>query len=337
MTHERRRRTARMAVRILIAMAVAVAALGGLWWALFALKPYAIDPSALHARYAHDAPGTRAGPVELDPPQAVRVGQVQAWAHGLRFRSFDGEQVRGRLVVPATAGAPAPARAGPPRRRVLLALHAMGRTQWRWWQGEFKGRPTIENTHVLAERALQAGHVVIALDARGHGDRKDPRRPVTARQLLRDLHLWGQREPYERLIVDTVKDYRVLLDWVARQPGLDGTRVRAAGYSMGAQMALLLAAADTRVHGVAAMVPPHLDAKVAAVAPTTVAPRLADVEVWLLTADDDEHASTRQNDALFRALPGEAKRHLRFEGGHVLPAGYVDRLQPWLSAGSPGR
>lgn len=28
---------------------------------------------------------------------------------------------------------------------------------WRWWQGEYKGRPTIENTHRVAERALQAG------------------------------------------------------------------------------------------------------------------------------------------------------------------------------------
>lgn len=62
-----------------------------------------------------------------------------------------------------------------------------------------------------------------------------------------------------------------------------------------------------------------------------VAPRLAGVEVWLLTADDDEHAEAADN----AALPGARKRHLRFPGGHVRPASYVERLQPWLAQG-PG-
>ena len=47
----------------------------------------------------------------------------------------------------------------------------------------------------------------------------------------RNLHWWGEREPYERLIVDTVKDWRVLLDWVVQQPQFDRSNIRAAGYS----------------------------------------------------------------------------------------------------------
>jgi dienelactone hydrolase len=129
-----------------------------------------------------------------------------------------------------------------------------------------------------------------------------------------------------------VRDYRVLLDWIVQQPPFDATQVRAAGYSMGAQMALLLAATDGRVHSVAAMVPPHLDRKVAVVAPSTLASRLATVEVWLLTADGDDYASRSDNAALFAALPGPArKQHLRFPGGHVLPPAYVDRLRAWLT------
>lgn len=326
-----RRPVPRIVFRIVIALTAAAATLGALWWLLFALKPYTIHPEHLQARYGHATPDSQAGPVQLGPVEVVQVGDATAWAQSLSFRSFDGALVLGRIVHPTDPADAAAAGATPKRRRVMLALHAMGRTQWRWWQGEFKGRPTIENTHRLAERALQAGHVVVALDARGHGDRKDPQQPLIARKLLRDLHVWGKREPYERLITDTVKDYRVLLDWVERQSGLDAAQVRAAGYSMGAQMALLLAAADSRVHSVAAMVPPHLDAKVAIVAPLTVVSRLAQVEVWLLTADDDEHASPSESEALFVALPSTAKRHLRFPGGHVLPAAYVDQLQAWIA------
>jgi dienelactone hydrolase len=324
----RRRHAATTALKILLALLGLAGVLGAVWWAVFALKPYTLSAGQLTALYAHDAAPAPA--LQLGPAERVTVGAAAAWAQSLGFASFDGAWVVGRIVHPAD-----PAQAAPVRRPVLLALHGMGRTHWRWWQASFKGRPTLENTHLLAELALQAGHVVVALDARGHGERKDAERPLIARELMRRLHLWGEREPYERMIVDTVKDYRVLLDALAQQPLLEAGRVRAAGYSMGAQMALLLAGVDARVHSVAAMVPPHLGCTVAAVAPLTVAARLTHTGVWLLTADDDEYASRRHNQALFAALPGGQKQHLRFDGGHVLPARWVQTLQPWLQSPAP--
>jgi dienelactone hydrolase len=301
--------------------------LGALWWALFALKPYDITPEQLAARYAHRpmAASVASAAVQLGAPRPITVGQTAAWATDLALPSFDGAVARGHIVYPAD-----PALSAAPRP-VLLALHAMGRTHWRWSQAEFKGRPTIETTHRVTELALQQGYVVIAMDAREHGDRKNADKPLIARELLRNLHWWGEREPYERLIVDTVKDWRVLLDWVTQQAQFDSGDIRAAGYSMGAQMALLLAGTDARVSAVAAMVPPGLTNRVAVVAPLNVAPQLGATRVWLLTADDDEHASARENAALFAALPGDRKQHLRFAGGHVLPADYAERLLPWLA------
>ena len=302
-------------------------ALGALWWALLALKPYDITPEQLATRYAHTP--TTAAPtptaVQLSAPQSITVGETAAWASDLAVPSFDGAVANGRILYPAD-----PAVFDAPRP-VLLGMHAMGRSHERWSEAEFKGKRTIENTHRLTELALQQGYVVIALDAREHGDRKNADKPLTPRELLRKLHWWGEREPYERLIVDTVKDWRVLLDWVAQQPQFDRSNIRAAGYSMGAQMALLLAGTDGRVSAVAAMVPPGLTNRVAVVAPLNVAPQLAASRVWLLTADDDDHASARENAALFAALPGAGKQHLRFAGGHLLPADYVERLLPWLT------
>jgi len=304
-------------------------ALGALWWALFALKPYDITREELAARYAHTTAHTTESPtppaVRLSAPQRITVGQTAAWASDLAVPSFDGAVANGRIVYPAD-----PAVHAAPRP-VLLGLHAMGRSHVRWSQAEFKGKRTIENTHRLAELALQQGYVVIALDAREHGDRKSPDKPLTPRELLRNMHWWGEREPYERLIVDTVKDWRVLLDWVAQQPQFDRGNIRAAGYSMGAQMALLLAGTDGRVSAVAAMVPPGLTNRVAVVAPLNVAPQLTASCVWLLTADADEHASVDENASLFDALPGAGKQHLRFDSGHLLPAHYVERLLPWLT------
>jgi dienelactone hydrolase len=304
-------------------------ALGALWWALFALKPYDITPEQLAARYAHTTTAAASAPalaaVQLSAPRRITVGRTAAWASDLAMPSFDGAVANGRIVYPAdptVLAAPRP---------VLLGMHAMGRSHGRWSEAEIKGRRTGENTHRLAELALQQGYVVMALDAREHGDRKNADRPLTPRELLRNLHWWGDREPYERLIVDTVKDWRVLLDWVVQQPQFDRGDIRAAGYSMGAQMALLLAGTDGRVSAVAAMVPPGLTNRVALVAPLNVAPQLAATRVWLLTGDDDDHASVDENAALFAALSGAGKQHLRFAGGHLLPADYVERLLPWLT------
>ena len=317
----------RKARLIMFTLLGSAGALGALWWALFALKPYDITPEQLAARYTHTTAHTTttAAAVQLGALQRITVGDTAAWASDFQMPSFDGAVVNGRIVYPAD-----PAVLAAPRP-VLLGLHAMGRAHVRWSQAEFKGKRTIENTHRLAELALQQGYVVIALDAREHGDRKNAEKPLTPRELLRNLHWWGEREPYERLIVDTVKDWRVLLDWVAQQPQFDRSHIRAAGYSMGAQMALLLAGTDGRVSAVAAMVPPGLGNTVAVVAPLNVAPQLVNSRVWLLTADDDDHASVKENAALFTALPGAGKQHLRFAGGHLLPADYVQRLLPWLT------
>lgn len=306
--------TMKKAGRYMAGLLGAAALAGVLWWALFGLRPYDPSPAELQARHAF-APAAAA---------QVQLGDVEPFpgghrAQALRFRSFDGAEVVGRIVYPADASGPVP---------LLLGLHALGRAHQRMLQAEYKGRPTIEQTHRITAMALARGHAVVALDAREHGERAAPGRKGS--DILRELHWWGRREPYERMIIDTLKDYRLLLDWAVTQPGIDAGRIGAAGYSMGGQMALLLGALDARIGAVAAIVPPHLDDKVAAVSPRRLLPGLAGKRVWLLSADADEHASAAQNQALFDALPGPDKQHLRFPGGHVLPEGYAEQLQPWF-------
>ncbi len=299
-----------------MASLLGIAALAGaLWWGLFGLKPYDITQQALHARYAYSPPG--AG-LQMQLQAEPGAGHAQS----LRFTSFDGSEVQGRILYPSD-----PAQATKPFP-LLIGLHAMGRGHLRWWKDSNQGHPTVEQTHRITALALQQGYAVLVLDARRHGHRKDPQHSV--RQLMNELHWWGKREPYERMIVDTVRDYRLLLDWVQTQPQLDAGRIRVAGYSMGAQMALLLGGVDPRVKAVLAIVPPHLDDKVAAVAPRNALAGLAGKRVWLLSADDDEYASPADSAALFAAIPTTDKRQLRFAGGHLLPADYVERLPAWF-------
>lgn len=213
---------------------------------------------------------------------------------------------------------------------VLIGMHAMGRSHWRWAQADVKGRPTIEQTHRITQMALQQGYAVVAIDARGHGERRHLGQTHLAKRAMRDMHWFGRRQAYEQMIIDTVRDHRVLLDWLVAQTHLDAGRITAAGYSMGAQGALLLAGLDERVRAVAAMVPPHLGDNVAVVAPINLVAGLQGKRVWLLTGDEDDHASAAQSQALFDAIPSQDKKHLRFASGHLLPTDYVESLSDWL-------
>jgi dienelactone hydrolase len=297
-------RKARTVIGILIVLA-AVAA--GIWHFIW-LKPYDVTPAELQARYAYKEEFTAGNGHSVN----------------IRMQSFDGEFFEGRILYPSD-----PSKATRPFP-VLLGLHAMGRSHMRWWQAELNGRPTLEQIHRITEMALQHGYAVVAIDARMHGQRRPLGQPHPAQRIMREMHWFGKRQPYEQMIIDTVRDHRVLLDWLVTQPHLDANQIEAIGYSMGAHCALLLAGLDERVRAVVAMVPPHLDNNVAAVAPRNFISQLQSKRVWLLTADKDDHASKEQNQMLFDAIPSEDKKHLRFVSGHLLPEGYIEQLAGWF-------
>lgn len=298
--------------RAMLTIGVVVAGVAALWYGVFGLKPYSLSAEELSARYAY--PATQQVQLELK--------ELTSQSFEFTYQSFDGVTVNGRISYPQdpkTIQSPVP---------VLIGAHAMGRSQIRWWQDHFKTSATYEQTDKITAMALAKGYAVVAIDARHHGLRKDPNLSIV--DIIDNLHWWGEREPYETMLVDTVRDHRVLLDWLVQQPMLDKNQIKLVGYSMGAQISLLLAGVDSRIHSVAAIVPPHMNNTTALVAPLNLMSGLADNQVWLLTADDDEYASIKQNQQLFDALPNPDKKLFRFDSGHLLPADYVTKLEHWL-------
>lgn len=298
--------------KTMLSIGSVMAGIAALWYGVFGLKPYSLSTEELTARYAYSLKQQ----VQLD------LKELTPQSFEFTYPSFDGVTVNGRISYPQdpkTIQNPLP---------VLIGAHAMGRSQIRWWQDSFKDRATFEQTDKITAMALAKGYAVVAIDARHHGLRKDP--DLSLVDIIDNLHWWGEREPYETMLVDTVRDHRVLLDWLEQQPMLDKSKIKLAGYSMGAQISLLLAGVDSRIKSVAAIVPPHMNSTTAVVAPLNVMAGLADNQVWLFTADDDEYASIKQNQQLFDALPNPDKKLFRFDSGHLLPADYVTKLEPWL-------
>lgn len=169
---------------------------------------------------------------------------------------------------------------------------------------------------------IEQGYRVVALDARAHGARIVDKKPIEHVMAARK----GDSAAYEAMILNTVKDYRFLLDKILKKYP-DTGKVLVVGYSMGAQMGTLLAARDKRVSHLVTMVPPAVR-NVPKVSPIKFAP---DVTIpWLLiTADRDEYSSKAENDELIEAAGHPPENHA-FDSKHMLPGNYVDTVENWL-------
>ncbi|SEA51295.1 alpha/beta hydrolase [Alkalimonas amylolytica] len=296
----------------LLTIAGVAAALAAAWYSVFGLKPYTVTPTQIAERYSYS----------MIQPMTMQLESTDNTHFSFSYRSFDGAVVNGQLRYPlplSDSSKPLP---------VLIGAHAMGRSQVRWWQDSYNGRPTLESTDQITAMALANGYAVVTIDARNHGERKDPSNGIA--EIIRNLHWWGKREPYEAMLIDTVRDHRVLLDLLTELPQFDPNNINIAGYSMGAHISLLLAGSDARINRVLAIVPPHINNTTAIVAPKNMLAGLADNPIWLLSANQDEYASKKQNSHLFAAFPSPDKKHITFDGGHLLPASYVQTLDDWF-------
>ena len=299
--------------KIVKMVSVVLVGLGVMWFAFFSLTPYEVSDQVLKEKYSY-----RIAAINM------QLSEQASNMYYFTYTSFDGVEVNGRLSYPDGISLGQLEAGSLP---IMIGIHGMGRSENRWFADSFKGRPTVEQTHKLTEQAKAAGYAVIAIDGRNHGKRKDPDYSIS--NMMRDLHLWGEREPYEAMVVDTVKDYRVLLDWIEQQPQFDQARTAVAGYSLGGQMALLLAGVDKRVEQVLSIVPPYNDDKTALVAPKNLVHNIVNEKVWLVTASDDEYASEDESQYLFAQIASKNKKHIQLDGEHILPDGYYQALIGW--------
>ena len=275
------------------------------WYIFVALKPQPIPQNKILESYAFQQPEN----IEMT------LKDDGAGRFIFSFKSFDGAVVNGQISYPAIEKETYP---------VLVGISAMGRGYQRWWTDSFKGRPTVTRVNEIGRSATNKGYVVVAIDARYHGTRKDPNTPLSS--IMNNLHFFGDKTDYESMIRDTVLDYRVLINWIRTQKKLDENDLNLVGYSMGAQIALLLGGLDSQINRIIAVAPPFLDDKTAAVAPKNLVSRIKKPSVLLITANDDEYSSREENQFLYQTIASRKKVHLTFSGGHILPANYIESL-----------
>jgi esterase/lipase len=125
------------------------------------------------------------------------------------------------------------------------------------------------------------------------------------------------------MIIGTVRDYRLALNWAKKELNLDQTSFMVAGYSMGAQMSLLLASYETDINQVMVMVPPFVSELQSPVAPRLHVSRINKANLMYLAAKQDPYSSAKNTQVVFDKIATKNKSIQWFESGHLLPKEYI--------------
>ncbi len=250
---------------------------------------------------------------DYDAVDPLDVRAVDTWEDGGRrhstlvFTTSSGERVPGDLVLPAAGREPYPA---------VLLLHGLGSDRDRWW------KPDRE---VLPNALLAAGIAVMTIDLELHGQRaaaNDYQSPVY-------LTLGNERHVRSRnMSIQSTIDARRALDLLVAHDEVDADRIAVAGYSMGAMIAVRLAALE-----------PDLAAVVAGAIPTTGQPLPTDpfhfaphakAAVLLQVGRTDWLSSPQDARRLIGLFPGGDHRLKLYDAGHRLPPAFAAEAAEWL-------
>lgn len=237
--------------------------------------------------------------------------------HTLRYVSDDGDNVYGSMAYPSKLS-----KTTSNTNKVALLMHPMGSDREFWWN---KKHSMKANT--LTDKLLALGYTVISLDARVHGQRKIDR--LDAKSLIAMARSVEPRL-YNETIIGSVRDYRYLLTWI--ESTFQPKEVIALGYSMGAQMSLLLASYEPSISAVLAMVPPYVQTEISPVAPRVHVDRINNTNILWLAGKNDPYSSQRQTESAFNLISSKKKSLQWFDSGHRLPLDYLKIAKRFLAS-----
>jgi dienelactone hydrolase len=219
-----------------------------------------------------------------------------------------GDRVPGVLAIPRTGTPPYP---------VVLAMHAGASSKEGWWRDD-----SFERGASLTRQLLAAGIAVVALDAQYQGERSARNDYLSLRELYFEKK-WFAR--YRDSLIETTKDYRRALDYLATRPEIDARRTGVIGYSMGGLMAVYLSAVEPRVRVTVACSAALSEPWLYPLSPINLSSGIRGKALLVLAGRSDSLISVQATQRFFDAVEGSPKELGFFDSDHQLPAEYGDR------------
>lgn len=229
--------------------------------------------------------------------------------HKISYRSVSDDLGMGYIAVPQGTG-PFPC---------VLTLHGLTGAKENWWEeGYISGLQ-------MTRKLLAAGYAVVSLDAKYHGERYNEH--MEAPGTIVFGHDWGNRS--RDMMVQTVVDYRRLIDYLEERPDIDASRLGMVGYSMGGMMTFFLSGVDDRIDVSVACVTPYIPDQYSPMAPHQFAPHV-DHPTLTMFGNEDPFYTVESANYLTGLVQSSAKEMVMYDADHQLPVEWTDRALEWF-------
>ena len=234
------------------------------------------------------------------------------------FRGAQGFLVPGCLEFPKEAKKPLP---------LVLLLHGWSGGKDNWWEDD-----NIISGGIMRKALLGAGCAVMALDAAAHGERgneidyqsvnsfDDPKAPAKKNFFT-----------YAEISIQTVKDYRRALDYLAQRDDIDMKRIGLVGYSMGGMDSFYLLSVEPRIKTAVACVPPLISQGYGPAWPIDYSWGVKGKSFLMLMGRKDEMGDPAKVEASYHEyIESPESKLIWYDQGHHLTEIYVPDALAWI-------
>jgi dienelactone hydrolase len=234
------------------------------------------------------------------------------------FRSAQGFLVPGHLELPKGGSKPPP---------LVLCLHGWSGSKEDWYKDT-----NYISGGVMRKALLHAGYATLALDAPTHGERSheidyqwvnpfDDKKAPARRNYF----------TFAEIAIQTVKDYRRALDFLAERGDVDTNRVGLVGYSMGGMDSFYLLSVEPRIRVAVACVPPLLSIGYGPAAPVDYSWGIGQTPFLMLMGRKDDMGDPAKVEASYHQyIEGPHTRLIWYDQGHRLSEIYVPDALAWI-------
>ncbi len=234
------------------------------------------------------------------------------------FRGAQGFLVPGYLEFPKAGTAPHP---------LVLLLHGWSGNKDNWYEDG-----NILSGGEMRKALLDEGYAVLALDAATHGERSNEIDYQHA-NAFEDPAASARKNyfTYAEISIQTVKDYRRALDYLATRGDVNMERISLVGYSMGGMDSLYLLSVEPRIRAAVACVPPFTSPNYGPANPVDFTWGVGDTPFLLLMGTQDDMYEKARVDASYEAYIKRPTTNLIwYDRGHKLTQVYVPDALAWI-------
>lgn len=232
------------------------------------------------------------------------------------------------------------------KKNYIILLHGLGGSKNDWMRPSKPYLEWSENLTAIKDSLISLGYSLIIPDAKYHGERSYELNFRPAENLPPALSKNEKDgKHFETLMISTVKDVRIIMDYLQSRYKTSDLKFGIIGYSMGGAQAILLNATDNRISSVVACVPPlnHPEKELLKFSwSEKINKKLSDVTpinysifqkspILLLMGNKDYFYTNDEVSDFMKKIPIPEKELKYFNSGHVLPNEYKFDVIHWIT------